>query len=371
MKHPLLTLAAFIGIHYIALSQEPVPTIDQQRAFTNEIMLPTTPVKSQDNTGTCWGFATTSFIESELMRNGKEPIDLSEMYIVWQVYMKKAEDYIRWEGKMNFGQGGLSHDQITAVQQAGLMPQDVFEGNRMDSTFDHTELETVSKAFLDALLSTDSELSPYWKQAYAGILDAYIGTRPQSFTYRNKSFTPTEFAERELRFNADDYIEITSFTHHAFYKPFVLEIPDNFAKALYYNVPIDEFEEIADHALRNGYSVTWDGDVSEQGFRARTGIADVEAPEEVTRMKTKQLQQQRQRSFDSKETTDDHLMHITGLATGLNGRTFYLIKNSWGSDLGEGGYLYMSKEYFRLKTIAIMVHKDALPKSIAKKLGLS
>lgn len=365
------TLGILALLTVTAYAQEPIPALGTSPTFTREIELLVTPVKSQDNTGTCWGFATTSYVESEILREGGQPMDLSEMYIVREVYLKKAEDYIRWQGKTNFGQGGLGHDQITAIETAGLVPQEVFEGNMIDSTYNHDELEAVSKAFLDALLKSGDDLSPYWKEAYEGILDAYLGPEVSTFTYEGKAYTPEQFTTEVLKFDPTEYIEITSFTHHPFYKPFVLEIPDNFAKASYYNIPIDQLEEIVDNALHAGYTVTWDGDVSEEGFRPGEGIADVTSPEKEADKKTKQVQDERQKSFDNKTTTDDHLMHITGLAKDANGREFYLIKNSWGDDLGEGGYLYMSKEYFRQKTIAIMVHKDVVPKDIAKKLAIT
>jgi bleomycin hydrolase len=371
MKASLVQLAWLVASTAIAHAQEPIPQPLEQRTFTREIDLPTTTVKSQDNTGTCWGFATTSYIESEIMREGGQSIDLSEMYIVRQIYMQKAEDYIRWQGKTNYGQGGLSHDQMSAVDQAGLVPEDVFPGNKIDSAYNHEEFEAVSKAFLDALLRSKDQLSPYWQEAYSGILDAYFGKEPENFTYDGKTFTPQGFTTAVLKFDATEYVEVTSFTHHPFYKEFVLEIPDNFAKAPYQNVPIDELEDIVDNALASGYTVTWDGDVSEDGFAPRTGIADVASPEKEISKKTKQIQQERQQGFDKQETTDDHLMHITGLASDPSGRKFYVIKNSWGDELGESGYLYMSKEYFRQKTIAIMVHKDAVPKDIARKIGLS
>lgn len=341
--------------------------------FEIKTKIPHTNVKSQDKTGTCWCFAGSSFLESELIRQSKGEHNLSEMFVVKNVYKDKAMNYVLRSGKANFGQGALAHDFINAVGKHGMIPEKFFSGlSDGAARHDHGEMEVILKGMLDGLIK-QKQLSKKWDDAYAKILDVYIGENPTEFEYNMKKHTPLSFAQ-SMDFNADDYVSLTSYTHHPFYKNFVLEIPDNNSNGSFFNVPIDELVAAIDHAVDNGYSVAWDGDVSEKGFSAANGIAVLPAdpnrrdvyknpgPEMVV------SQEMRQETFRSYETTDDHLMHLTGVATDKNGNKYYVIKNSWGEIGPYKGYLHMSEAYVRLKTVAILLHKDALPESLKKRI---
>jgi bleomycin hydrolase len=347
--------------------------------FKNVKEIKNTPVENQQATGTCWSFATTSFIESELIRMGKDAPDLSEMYFVRYAYLDKADNYIRLHGSANFGQGGQAHDVLNVVKKYGFVPEDIYNGlNYGSEIHDHGELVNVLKGFLDGLLK-NRKLSQVWETAYTAILDTYLGAEVKSLDNKAKSCTPAEFA-RSMNFNPENYIELTSYNHAPFYSEFVLEIPDNWSFDRYYNIPVDDLVRVVDNALDNGYTVCWDGDVSEKGFSHTNGVAVV--PEEKEKGETETAsaepvieknvtQELRQENFDNYSTTDDHLMHLTGTAEDQNGSRFYLTKNSWGEESNTlGGKLYLSVPYVRLHTIAILVHKDAVPGDIKLKLGL-
>jgi bleomycin hydrolase len=347
--------------------------------FKNVKEIKNTPVENQQATGTCWSFATTSFIEAELIRMGKDQLDLSEMYFVRYAYLEKADNYIRLHGTANFGQGGQAHDVMNVVKKWGFVPEDVFTGlNYGSEIHDHSELVSVLKGFLDGLLKARKP-TPVWDEAYRSILDTYLGADVKTFEYKGKSYTPQEFAGK-MGFNTEDYIELTSYDHIPFYKESVLEIPDNWSFDGYWNVPIDELLRIIDYSIDNGYTVCWDGDVSEEGFSHTNGIAvvpeenksDEAAVVQAGPVKEKEIGQKlRKENFDNFSTTDDHLMHLVGTAEAQNDKRFYLTKNSWGTERNKlGGKLYMSVPYVRLHTIAIMVHKDAIPKDIKVKLGI-
>lgn len=366
--------------------------------FTEVVTVPATPVKNQAATGTCWCFATTSFMESELLRMGKGTYDLSEMFIVRQKYMNQLQDNYLRRGNGNIGQGSLSHTFMNAYRQVGIVPEEVYTGINYDSErHNHSEMVRYMHAIADVAVKT-KQRSPEYDKLIANLFDTYLGKLPEKFTYKGKEYTPKSFAE-SLGLNMDDYIELTSFTHHPYYVKFDVEVPDNWEHSLMYNLPLDEMMETVDYALTNGYTVCWDGDVSEKGFSFTNGVAinpevkkvedlsntdrarfeklgEKERLEEVFKFERpypeiKVTPEVRQAGFESFVTTDDHLMHVTGITKDQNGTKYYITKNSWGTDRNKfGGYLNMSESFVRAKTIYVMVHKDAVPKTIKIKLGI-
>ncbi len=362
-----------------------------------------TPVKNQASSGTCWAYSGLSFLESELLRKGKPEYDLSEMWIVRHTYPAKAEKYMRLHENINFAGGGSFEDVFWVMRNYGMVPQDAYQGlNYGEDKNVHGELDAATKAYTDAILKTAEKsgatgLSTAWMDGFEGIMDAYLGKRPEKFNYNGKEYTPQSFMQ-SLGLNMDDYVSITSYTHHPFYEPFILEIPDNWIWGSSYNVPMNEMLEITNNALNNGYSVLWGSDVSEKGFAYRKGVAVVpvikademsdsdkahwigvsDRDRESQIMKLDKpvterqiTQEMRQIAFDNFQTTDDHGMHITGIAKDQNGKTFYKVKNSWGTDDSKyNGYFYASESFFLYKTMNIMVHKSSIPKNIANKLGI-
>lgn len=366
--------------------------------FTEVVTVPATPVKNQAATGTCWCFATTSFMESELLRMGKGTYDLSEMFIVRQKYMNQLQDNYLRHGEGNIGQGSLSHTFMNAYRQVGIVPEEVYTGINYDSErHNHSEMVRYMQALADVAVKTKTRSPEYYK-LINNLFDTYLGKLPEKFTYKGKEYTPKSFAE-SLGLNMDDYIELTSFTHHPYYVKFDVEVPDNWEHSLMYNLPLDEMMETVNHALTNGYTVCWDGDVSEKGFSFTNGVAinpEVKKVEDLSntdRARFEKLGEKerleevfkferpypevnvtpevRQAGFESFVTTDDHLMHVTGITKDQNGTKYYITKNSWGTDRNKfGGYLNMSESFVRAKTIYVMVHKDAIPKAIKGKLGI-
>lgn len=344
--------------------------------FTIEQEVKRTPVKNQYRTGTCWCFATVSFLESEILRMGGEEVDLSEMFIVRQTYPRKASNYIRLHGNSTFGQGGQSHDVLEQVSCFGVAPEEIYDGMCIgEKKHNHGEMASVLKGFLDGIVKKrGGKLTSRWMDAFKAVLNVYLGTPPEKFKYKGKTYTPKSFAEH-LGIDAKNYIELTSYTHHEFYKGCRIEVPDNWTyNCQYYNLPINVLEKVIDNAIKKGYSVAWDGDVSEKDFSSRkTGYAIVplEDREEDSKEEKEITQELRQKTFDNFTTTDDHLMHIVGIAHDQDGTKFYLTKNSGGTDRKNEGYVYMSRSYVRLKTIALMIHKDALSGKLKSKLGLN
>ncbi|NLA48985.1 MAG: aminopeptidase [Bacteroidales bacterium] len=367
--------------------------------FTSVTDLKATPVKNQAATGTCWCFATTSFIESELLRMGKGEYDLSEMFIVRKNYEKRLRDNYLRRGKGNLGPGGLSHDWMNVFTEYGMVPDEIYSGlNYGSSTHNHSELQEFINAVAPVPVQRRNESEQY-KKILSSILDTYLGEIPESFTYRGNTYTPLSFAA-SLGINSSDYVQITSFTHFPFYSRGILEVPDNWAMEYFYNVPLDELIEIMDYSFSQGYTVNWDGDVSESGFSHQKGYAVIPAglpaaggpatdrdrferspvqhtgtaasPEvESPGPELNVSQEIRQAGYENFTTTDDHLMHLTGIVKDQNGTRYYKTKNSWGTERNAfGGYLYMSESYVRAKTLFIMVHKDAIPPAVRTKLGL-
>ena len=350
-------------------------TIHAQYEFTMVSDCNCTSVKSQGKTGTCWSFATSSFLESELMRIGKPEYDLSEMFFVRTIYQNKAQNYLLRQGKAQFSQGGLSHDVIAAFQQGGAVPEQVYSGQIGSETqHDHSELASTLKGMLDALIK-QRKISEKWEAGFVALMDAYIGTPPSSFEYNGKTYTPKSFADH-LGIIPADYVSFTSYSHHPFDAKVILEIPDNHANGSYYNVPMDELLDITEYALQKGYSVAWDGDVSEIGFSSKNGIAILPVDESKEDMFEKPgdeiivTQQLRQKTFLDYSTTDDHLMHVTGVAKDQHGTKYFYTKNSWGAVSPFQGYVHISEAYFKLKTVGIMVNKNAVPERIRQRLGI-
>ncbi|MFK7756823.1 MAG: C1 family peptidase [Flavobacteriales bacterium] len=371
MKKLLFTSIFCVGA-LLSYSQDKKPVYE----FKTAIDLSHTETKNQCMTGTCWSFATVSFLESELMRMDKGQHDLSEMFNVRMTYPKKVDKYVRMQGKYQFGPGSLSHDVINVLEGYGLVPESVYSGRENEKElYDHGQLDAVLVAVVDAVLENNPGNRAY-VAAVEGILDAYIGEVPEKFTYEGKEYTPQSFKE-SMGLNASDYVSFTSYTHHPFYEEFILEVPDNFSQGEFMNVPVEDLVSIIDNALTEGYTIAWDADVSEKSFSFRNGIAII--PEdgikkdqlwkEVVKEK-KVTQEMRQETFDNFTTTDDHLMHLIGKATDQNGTTYYMIKNSWGDGNPYDGIQYISEEYIKLKTVGILLHKEGVPKAVRKKAGM-
>lgn len=399
MKKLILTLAACTVASAALAQTESADSVKKGFEFTDVKVIPTTSVKDQNKSGTCWSFSGTSFLEDEVRRLGGDSLDLSEMYTVRYCYDDKADRYIRLYGECNFSQGGGLLDVGYVLKKYGMVPEDAYPGlNYGEEKHDHYEMATVMESMLKAVVKKPSKkISTAWRRALNGVLDAYMGEVPTEFTYKGKKYTPKSFAE-SLPVNPDDYVALTSFTHHPFYERFMLEVPDNWLYGQYMNVPLDELKAIADYAVENGFPINWAADVSEGGFKWNKGVAlmpkgktqgDMNGTELARWVKLSDrerandkynfdgpveeeviTQESRQKGFDSQETTDDHGMEIVGYATDQNGKRYYKVKNSWDTNQVYDGFLYVSEPYFLAKTVSMLVHKDAIPKHIAKKIGL-
>ena len=349
--------------------------------FTDVIDLEATPVISQGRTGTCWSFSSTSFLESEIIRLTGKQIDLSEMYTVRNTYPKKLENYVMRQGKAQFSEGGLAHDVMNSVAHYGLVPQDAYSGLfASETSHNHAELVAVLKAMAETYVDNPGKkLSKKWRPATEAVLDIYIGENVNNFTFDGKSYSPESF-RKAMKIEPANYITLTSFTHAPFYTSFVLNIPDNWSYGSMYNVPLNEMIAAVDNALAKGFTVELDCDVSEATFSSKNGVAVIPAnasnnKEALTAIypEKKVTQAYRQDEFENFTTTDDHLMHITGTVKDQNGNVYYKVKNSWGTDEkrnANGGYVYFSEAYMRLKAISITVHKDAVPIGTSRKLEL-
>ena len=342
-------------------------------------------VQNQNRTGTCWSFSTLSFLESEVKRLSGKEVKLSEMWIVRHTYIEKAERYVRFHGNVNFDAGGAFHDVTAMIKKYGIVPQSEYTGlgYGRDKHY-HGELNTVLKAMCDAIIKNrNGELTTAWQKAIASVIDAYLGDPVTEFTFEEKTFNPMSFRDY-LKINPDDYVVLTSFTHQPMNEPFILELPDNWMHEVAYNITLDDFMSTMDYSIDRGYSIAWAADVSESGFRFRDGLAlvpengfkgmsktQVDSALKSGAVKEKQIGVgERQAGYDNYTTTDDHGMHITGMYRDQNGNLFFKVKNSWGDQNECDGYFFASEAYVKYKTIDIMVHKDALPKTLKKKLGI-
>jgi bleomycin hydrolase len=368
--------------------------------FEDEIVLPVTAVKDQYQTSTCWSFSGLSFLESEMLRLGKPEVDLSEMYIVWFTYSEKAKKYIRLHGGHNFSAGGAFHDVTNMIKQFGIVPESVYSGLGDGQTIhEHNNMDNLLKQQVESIVDNRKiKLNTVCTETISTTLNTHLGEVPLSFEYKGKEYTPQTFANDFVGLNMDDYIEVTSYTHHPFYSKFILEVPDNWSWDEVYNVPVNEMEEIIDYSLNNGFTVAWAADVTEKGFAtSNKGVAVLPAvpalemnqeeilkweslPEKERERELYKLdrpvieidvtQEMRQLAFDNYETTDDHGMHIVGTAKNQEGKVFYKVKNSWGNYNDYNGYFYASKPYVNYKTMSVMVHKDGVPQHIKEKLKL-
>jgi bleomycin hydrolase len=368
--------------------------------FEDVKVLPATPVEDQHRSGTCWSFSGLSFLQSEMLRLGKPEVNLSEMFVVWHTYSEKAIKHVRVHGNLNFAAGGAFHDVTNMISKYGIVPESVYDGlNYGEDKHVHGEMDRVLREFVDAVVENKNrKLSTAWHEAFTSTLDNYLGEIPRNFEYEGKQYTPQSFADEYVGLDMDDYVEISSYTHHPFYSKFILEVPDNWSWDEVYNVPLNELEEIIDYSLNNDYTIAWAADVSEKGFKSSNkGVAVLPAVPETDmtdaeisrweelpeREKEQELyklekpvpelevtQEMRQVAFDNFQTTDDHGMHIIGMAKDQNGQLFYKVKNSWGDYNKYDGYFYVSRPYLKYKTMCIMVHKDAIPPGIREKLEL-
>lgn len=392
----LLLIAAFAASTMAVSAQKDTTAVDTFR-FTTIKENKITPVKNQASSGTCWSFSALGFFEAELLRMGKPTVDLSEMFVVHQSYTDKADKFVRMNGTINFAGGGSFYDVMYTLKNYGIVPESEMSGlNYGEEKHRHGELDALTEAYVKTLVKNpNKKLSTAWKKGFTGILDAYLGERPKEFVANGKKYTPVTYAQ-SLGLNMDDYVSLTSFTHHPFYSKFVIEIPDNWRWEESYNLPLDKFAKVFDYAIDNGFTIAWGSDVSEKGF-TRNGVAvnpevkkenlpgsdqakwlnisQKEMEEQIYKVKGPQpevnvTQEIRQRDFDNYQTTDDHGMVIYGTAKDQNGTKYYLVKNSWGTDNKYKGIWYASDSFVKHKTINIVVHKDAIPKEILKKLGL-
>ncbi len=369
-----LMLSAICAFAFSATAMAQAESAPYKYEFTIVKENPATPVKDQASTGTCWCFATNSFIESELLRTGKGEHDLSEMFVVRHNYVRRIKDNILRRGNGNIGPGSIAHMYIWVMKNVGIMPEEAYNGINYDSKrHNHGDLNT----WVKSINATAVEMKkPLPEEIVNGVLDAYLGKVPEKFTYQGKEYTVESFT-KAMGLNADDYVEITSFTHHPFYEKVMVEVPDNWDYATMYNLPLDEMMQVIDNAINEGYTVAWDGDISEPGYAFRHFIA-VNTKEDLRKQKDLKAkakeesvtQESRQHGFETFATVDDHLEHITGIAKDQDGVKYYKTKNSWGVDSNGTGYHYLSEEYVKAKTISILVHKNSIPKAIRTKLGL-
>ena len=389
MNAKFIIAAAAFALASAAVSAQTAPEYE----FTTIKENPITSVKNQNRSGTCWCYSALSFIESEILRTKGIETDLSEMFVVGKSYRDRAVKYVRLDGHLNFAAGSSFGDVLHVIDDYGIVPQTAMHGMNYGSALpEQNELDAALKGYVSAIATNpNKKLTTAWLNGFDGIVEAYLGEYPENFVVDGKEYTAESYRDF-LGINMDDYVNITSFTHHPFYEPFVIEVPDNWRWDSAYNVPMDEMMEIMFNAIDKGYTIAWGSDVSETGFtrnglavaleeaKATTGsdqerwVGKADAPKEEVKAALPQevtvTQEMRQEGYDRKTTTDDHGMHIYGVAKDQNGNKYFMVKNSWGETGKYKGIWYASETFVKFKTLNIVVHKDALPKSIAKKLGI-
>lgn len=396
-KATFLTLLTLFSFSYLSAQEEE----KKEDGYNFEVIydLDATPVKNQYRSGTCWSFSGLSFLESEAMKKGNDSLDLSEMFVVRNCYSDKAIKYVRLHGALNFAGGGSFEDVLYTLRNYGLVPETSCSGLEYgEPKHVHGEMDYLLKAYVDGVVKNkNKKLSSSWHKGFNGILDAYLGEYPETFTYNGKEYTPKTFASQVVGVNADDYIIVTSFTHHPYYSKFIFEVPDNWVWGEVYNVTLDDLKEIMHTTLKQGHTFAWASDVSEKGFSFRNGVAiapesDIEEMDGSEREKWEAMTKEerdkmmysfegpvkekevtaeiRQEQFDNYQSTDDHGMHVTGMVKDQNGTIYYKVKNSWDVNNKYDGYLYASEPFVLLKTMNIMINKNTLPKHLKKKLGI-
>lgn len=381
-------LSLLVGASLTTFAQEDlINSLKNNRSLTNGFVFTpvkvneTTSVKNQGRSGTCWSYSGNSFIESEMLKKGKPAVDLAEIYTARNTYIDKAKNYVSMHGNVSWGDGGELHDVMNAYKKYGALPQEAYDGlNEGQKLNDFGEMQSALKAYLDAIIK-NKKLSKNWLNGFTAILDAYLGKVPEKFTYKGKTYTPITFAKEVVGLDPNDYIEMVSLKDEPKYEYVFFPVPDNWSFDYAYNVPMEDLTKVIDNAIEKGYTVGWAADVSEKYFSWVNGVAYVPEKnyEEMTSRERQNMfstpptkereitQEMRQDAFDNYETTDDHGMHIVGLAKDQNGKEYYIVKNSWGLSNDYKGYLYVSKNYVKYKTTAIIVNKAGVPKSILKK----
>lgn len=353
--------------------------------FTEVINLGTTSVKSQGSSGTCWSYSTNSFLESEMIRLGKQPVELSQIYSARNVYVEKGVNYVRMHGAITLGDGGALHDVINMYKKYGTVPREVYTGlNYGTDKNKFAEMGALMESVLAAVVKNpNGELTPNWQKAYAAVIDSYLGKVPENFTYKGKNYTPQSFAKEVVGINPDEYVEMSSFTNAPYYQKTTMMVPDNWSLDQVYNVKVNDMTDVIDNALKKGYTVAWATDVSEKSFSWKNGVAyvaskkfdDMTAEEKADMFNGPKAEpeitpEMRQAAFDNYTTTDDHGMHIIGLAKDQTGKEYYIVKNSWGETNDYKGFLFVTKNFVKYKTTALLVNKGGIPAEIAKKLGV-
>lgn len=392
-KFSILVAVFFAATHLTFAQDNLIKSLDANQStnskekftFTDIINLENTSIKSQGSSGTCWSYSTNSFLESEMIKQGRKPVELSPIYTARYAYIEKGKNYVRMHGAVELGDGGALHDVINMYRKYGAVPQSVYTGLNYGTTKNKfAEMSSITSGILEAVVKNgNGSLTPNWINAYTGAIDAYLGKVPQSFSYEGKTYTPQSFAKERVGINPDDYVEISSFTDYPYYKKFTLLVPDNWSFDQVYNVKIDDITAIIDNALKKGFTVAWATDVSEKSFSWKNGIAYV--PEikydDMTEQQKNEMfngpkpemtitPELRQQEFDNYNTTDDHGMHIVGLSKDQNGKEYYIVKNSWGLTNDYKGYLYVTKNFVKFKTTAFLLNKNGIPSAIRKETGV-